>query len=346
VSAGPRIELQPMSSVRRMAIRWLPGYRGYIPLGMLTLLAGRQGLGKSLYGHMLAAELTRAGSTVLLASAEEPASEMIRPRLEAAGANLDHVHRMTLAGSAGGAGLKLPGHAPELRDVILDAGPRLVILDPVGAYVGGNIDSWKDDSVRQVLTPLAAIAEEAGCAFLLVGHLNKGTGDYLARVMGSTAWTAAVRSALLFSDDPDAPDEGRRLLSLGKTNISPHGTPGRLYAIEEVRLPADGQHEEVDAPRLNLVGDSQVSATEALGGSTVKPSEKIEAAIDYLLAMLKDGPVARDELLLLGDAAGHKRWALDRASDELKVVKRRSGMPARSHWSLPLLDQSATDGNG
>jgi hypothetical protein len=333
--SAPRIVLQPMSTVRRRAIRWLPGHEGYIPLGMLTLLAGRQGLGKSLYGHLLAAELTGAGDHVLIASAEEPAAEMIRPRLEAAGANLDYVKRMTLAGSSNdAAGLKLPENAPELRDAIIDAGPRLVILDPIGAYVGGNIDSWKGDSVRRVMNPLSAIVEEAGCAFLLVGHLNKGSGDYLARVMGSTAWTATVRSALLFSDDPDEPDAGRRLLSLGKTNIAPHGTPSRVYAIREVHLPADAGGAAVSAPRRELVGDSDATPDEALRSSSTA-GDTLREACEFLRTMLADGPAPRAALISAAAGDGISADKLKRAAKRVGVISTLSGFPSRATWSIP-----------
>jgi HK97 family phage major capsid protein len=333
IFGGHSIEVQRMSTVKRRRVRWLPGYEGLIPLGMLTLLAGQQGFGKSLYGHMLAADVSRSGRAVLLASAEEPARELIRPRLEAAGADLDLVMRMTIEQDAG---IKLPDHVGALREVVLEHDPGLVIVDPIGAYVGGNIDTWKDDSVRLVMTPLAELAEDAGCAFLLVAHLNKGTGDYLNRVMGSTAWTASVRSALLFSDNPDEPDSDERLLSLGKTNLSPRGTLSRVYRITEVELPADEDNERVDAPRLELVGTSTATPARVLNGHA--PSEVTQAACEFLSVMLKDGPAASAALIDQAEDEGISEPTLRRAAKRLGVVIQRGGFPARGQWSLPPVD--------
>ncbi|CAN5794626.1 hypothetical protein BH24ACT25_BH24ACT25_04750 [soil metagenome] len=184
------------------AIGWL--WPGYVPLGMLTLLVGDPGLGKSLLTCELAARTSRAGGSVLLASAEDSKGATVRPRLEAADADLGRVYSISLRRDGVEEGIALPDDVAELEQLVVDRAARLVVIDPLMAHLPEAVNSWRDQSVRRALAPLHRMAEAHGCAVLVVAHLNKDRqGHALYRTGGSVGIPAAVRSALLLARDPD-----------------------------------------------------------------------------------------------------------------------------------------------
>src|SRR5207248_4253855 len=93
----------------------------------------------------------------------------------------------------------------------------LVILDPLMALLGHNVDSSRDQDVREVFTPLAQLAERTGCAVLIIRHLNKGSADNLLyRGAGSIGIIAAARIGLIVAHDPQ--DENKHILATTKNN--------------------------------------------------------------------------------------------------------------------------------
>jgi RecA-family ATPase len=103
--------------------------------------------------------------------------------------------------------LFLPADVPLLTKTVERHGVRLVVIDPLSAHLEGNVDSWKDQSIRLALRPLVSLAESTGAAVLVVSHLNKGRGtDPVQRLGGSIGLAAAARSVLLLDRDPDDPD--------------------------------------------------------------------------------------------------------------------------------------------
>ena len=220
---GAAAHVAALSSIEREEIRWL--WEGLIPRGMLTLLIGDPGLGKSLLTVALGSWVSRAGGDVLILSAEDHAGATIRPRAEAVEADLDRLHIVGMRRDGLEDGLALPDDAAELDRVAKETGARLVIVDPLMAHLPESVNSWRDQSVRRALAPLHHIAEEHGPSVVLVAHLNKVRGaDPLYRAGGSIGIPAAVRSALLLARDPEDPEEqrgSRRVLAHIKCNVAP-----------------------------------------------------------------------------------------------------------------------------
>jgi putative DNA primase/helicase len=216
-----------------------------IPLGKLTIFAGDPGKGKSLVTIDIAARLSRGatfpdgspssvGDTIFL-SAEDDAADTIRPRLDAAGADVSHVHRVkavkvTLGdGGTGESVFSLERDLEKLDDAIGKIpSTQLLIIDPVSAYMG-RVDTHRDAEIRRVLAPLADLASRRGIAVVGVMHLKKGDTSALLRVSGSIGFVAAARVVWGFGEDPDAAES--RIMVAVKNNLAPLGN-GLAYRIE------------------------------------------------------------------------------------------------------------------
>ena len=181
------------------------------------VLDGDPELGKSTVTLDLAARIsagrpmpdgtpTIAGGVVLL-SAEDGAADTVRPRLDAAGANLERIVLLKAIRDVEGreGGVTLPDHIPELRHAVEQVGAVLVIVDTFTAYLSGAVNSRIDHDIRRTLAPLAQLAEATGATIVLIRHLNKQAGgNPLYRGGGSIGIIGAARMGLLVAPDPDA----------------------------------------------------------------------------------------------------------------------------------------------
>jgi RecA-family ATPase len=193
------------------------------------------GLGKSVRTLDLAARLTRGlampweerqpgeerePAGVVLLTAEDGLTDTVRPRLDAAGADVARVLALDGIPEEGGARLSvLPQDAIFIRHAVERMKARLVVMDPITAHLGGNTNTHRDQDVRRALYPLAVLAERTGAAVVAVRHLNKAAGtNPLYRGGGSIGIIGAGRSGLLLAKDPDNPD--RRVLASTKCNLA------------------------------------------------------------------------------------------------------------------------------
>ena len=234
----PMLESEPvgrlLDSVESEQVSWL--WPGRIPRGKLTLIDGDPGTGKSAMTMDLAARvsvgrtfpddsLCERGGVVLL-SAEDGLPDTIRPRLEAAGADLGSI--LSLATIADGDSerlLSIPEDLGIIKRGIERVDAQLVIVDPLMAFLSGAVNSHRDQDVRRALAPLAKLAEETGAAVVVVRHLNKGSdGNALYRGGGSIGIIGAARSALLVAKHPE--DDRKRVLANLKSNLA--GAAGSL----------------------------------------------------------------------------------------------------------------------
>jgi AAA domain len=278
------------SDIQAEAIHWVWPQR--IAQGKLCLIAGPPGLGKSQFTTYTAAIVSSGGTwctgekcdagDVLILSAEDDPADTIRPRLEACGANLDRVHiieavHMTSVKRDRPFNLK---QDVETLAEKLAASPdvKLVIIDPISAYLGG-INSHKNAEVRSVLAPLAKFAADYRVAVVCVTHLNKGlSADPLERVIDSTAFGAAVRTAFLIIKDKANPD--RRLFLPLKSNIS-RACPGLAFQIEPHVLLSG-----IETSRVSWEGRPvTITAAEALAPLT--PDDDIDSAKELAEACLR-----------------------------------------------------------
>jgi hypothetical protein len=202
-----------LADVEPQRVEWL--WKGRIPLGKLTVIDGDPGTGKSAMVNDIVARISagrampdnspaEVGGAVLL-NAEDGLSDTVRPRLEAAGADLQRVLALATTPDKDGIErlLSLPEDIPVLRRGVEQVGARLVVVDPLMAFLSGSVDSHRDQDVRRALAPLARLAEETGAAVVAVRHLTKTEGSNpLYRGGGSIGIVGAARSALLVAKAP------------------------------------------------------------------------------------------------------------------------------------------------
>jgi putative DNA primase/helicase len=336
-----------LSDVKPEPVAWL--WPGRIALGKLTLIAGDPGLGKSFLTLDMAARVSRGwawpdapgvattpGGVVLL-SAEDGVADTIRPRLDAAGADVARIVALEAIRSVGDNGREsartfdLSRDLPALESAIRSVdGCRLVVIDPVTAYLGG-VDSHKNAEIRGLLAPLGAIAERHRVAMVAVTHLNKsGGGPAIYRAMGSLAFAAAARAAWAVSKDKH--DPSRRLLLPIKNNIAPD-TGGLAYRIEP--LGVDG------CPAVAWEPDAvNVSADDALASDRDEDGGRTERddAAGWLRDLLAHGPRPARDVERDARDAGYSIATVRRAKAAIGVVSRKPAFGGPWEWTLPAQD--------
>lgn len=328
-----KVVLQPYSEIQLESVEWLPGMEGRIPRGMVTLLVGEPGLGKSTLTLDLAAAVSRRGGRAILASAEDSPGVTIKPRLMAAGAEQERVVNLLLREHGADSGLVIPDDLEHLRAAVADGGAELLVIDPLGAHLPQSVNSLIDASVRQALGPVARLAQDQRIAVLIVAHLNKGSySNALHRIGGSIGIPGAARSALFFipdPEDPDGPEGARRILAHGKCNVGPL-RPSLRYEIEAARTGGE------PTSRLRCLGECDVRLIEALPrDDDPTPTERDEAR-EFLRAELADGARPATEIQAEASRNGIAKRTLERAKKALgaESVKEHSRDGAWC-WRLP-----------
>ena len=199
---GRRLVLTPASSIQPQSVKWL--WQGRIPAGTLGLIAGREGIGKSLTLIWLAAQITTGElpgadvgrpRPVIYAASEDSWAHTIVPRLIAAGANLDMVFQVAVENIDGSVGsLTLPVDTALLAAEARGNNAAMIAIDPLMSVIASSIDTHKDRDLRSALEPLTRLADETGCAVVGLVHHGKGSStDPLSLILGSRAFTAVPR---------------------------------------------------------------------------------------------------------------------------------------------------------
>ncbi len=219
-----------MADVKAKPVRWL--WPGRIPLGMLTILAGDPGEGKSYISLDIAARLSRGaewpdgtgtvpfGTTILL-TLEDPSEYVIKPRLDLLGADSNRI--VLVEGLKESGALNLKTHLTRLEGLVEETGASLIVVDPVNSFFPTWRDSYKDTEVRDVLTPLAKMAERKKVVVLGLMHLNKDADKTaLYRLLGSVGYVGVARMVLIARRDNM---EERRLLGVIKCSVAEPALP-------------------------------------------------------------------------------------------------------------------------
>jgi hypothetical protein len=323
------------------AVCWLWPLR--LAEGKLAILDGDPEQGKSLLALDLCARLSRGQpwpdgavsssgpAPSLVLNGEDTADDTIRPRLEALGADLTRV-AVLRAVDALGVPVSLPGDIELLEAAIARSGARLVVIDPVVVFLGQNVSTANDQSVRRALLPLALLGERYRCVILLVRHLNKsGGGRSLYRGGGSIGIVGACRSAWLVARDPKEPQR-RRAMAQIKNNLAP---PQPTLTFEVVT------HEGGGAPAtLSWLGTSPLSADELLARQPApgnKPPSVRERTREFLSNFLEKGPRKVREIWEAAQKEGLSEPTLRRARDELGARSEcvfEKGGPKINYWLL------------
>ena len=275
-SKAETVKIIRMSDVELTPVEWL--WKPYLPFGKLSVLQGNPGEGKTYFAMHLAAACTNGKLlpnmermepfNVICQTAEDGLGDTVKPRLIEAGADLDRV--LVIDDSD----VQLTLSDERIEKAIIENNARLVIIDPIQAYLGADVDMNRANEVRPIFMRLGQVAQRTGCAILLIGHLNKAAGmQSLQRGLGSIDIAAAVRSVMFIGKLKHDPT--MRILTHEKSSLAP---PGVSLAFS---LGDEGG--------FRWVGEYDITADEMLSGIEPQRETKTQQAKDLICALLAGG---------------------------------------------------------
>lgn len=266
-----------MSEVQQTEVDWL--WYPYIPFGKLTIIQGNPGEGKTFFAMQLAAACTNRKFlpqmepfepfNMIFQTAEDGLGDTVKPRLLSAEADLERVlviddadNPLTLADE-------------RIENAIRENNARLVIIDPLQAFLGANVDMNRANEVRPIFRRLAEVAQSTNCAIVMIGHLNKASGSQSTyRGLGSIDITAVVRSLLFIGKVRSDPTT--RVIVHEKSSLAP---PGQSLAFSLG-----------DEKGFRWIGAYDISAEDLLaGGEGSKTELKQEQAVKLIEEFLSEG---------------------------------------------------------
>jgi hypothetical protein len=338
-----------LSEVVPERVRWL--WKGRIALGKLNLVDGDPGTGKSAATTDLAARVSvgkpwpdgagcEAGGVVIL-SAEDGLADTIRPRFDAAGGDPSRAVAVSTVHDAEGneRQIAIPDDLHVIEAAIERVDAVLVVIDPLMAFLPGEVNSHRDQDIRRALAPLARLAEKTGAAVVVVRHLNKGTGgNALYRGGGSIGIVGAARSGLLIAKHPE--DDNRRVLASIKNNLAAPA-PSLVFGLEST---------ESGAVVVEWKGESDLDASALLSAPTDHEERSTaQAAQDFLRDVLSGGPAAVKGIRAQANEAGLSWRTVERAKAALGIRAAREGEPGKRGggawvWALPSIKPATLSG--
>lgn len=317
------------SSVEQREVSWL--WYPYIPYGKITLLQGDPGDGKSTFMLNLAACLTKGGrlpdgsalakpENVIYQCAEDNSSDTIKPRLIQAGADCSRVAFIE------DADMSLSITDSRIENAVRDFGARLLILDPIQAFISQDGDMQSASKMRSLMRKLSETAEKYHCAIVLIGHMTKATGGKnLYRGLGSIDIAAIARSVLMISRDKNNPEI--RYMFPVKSSLAPEGK-----AIGFVLDPQLG---------FRWIGKCHLSSDETY--TLEKPNQsKKEKAIELLKIMLSAEDLSSTEIF-------ERMSNLGISERTVRTAQKESGVQAyrkKQVWYWKLVDEQQEESDG
>jgi len=334
----PKFDLVCVGSVTSTKVDWL--WENRLARGKLTLLGGDPDLGKSQISIDAAARMSRGtnwpngprapiGSTIFICS-EDDVADTIRPRAEAAGADLSKLHVLRSCVRDGKRRtFSLQHDLAILGEAVRSIGDvGMITMDAITSYMG-QIDSHRTTDVRAVLEPVGDFAHEFNVSVLGVTHPPKAyQANAIHAFTGSLAFVAASRLAFFVTLEAETK---RRLLLSVKNNLGPKA-PGIGYFIGTKSITGG-----INAPHI-LWDDAPVDLTAnqalAAAGSALKDGGAMEKAKEFLREFLADGPASADDGEEAAEKNGIKSRTLDRARSALGVKAKKDGFQGEWRWHL------------
>ena len=300
------LQMIKMSEIQSQEVSWL--WYPFIPYGKLTIIQGDPGDGKITFVLNIAAKLSRGEGldsemklsepvNVIYQSAEDGLADTVKPRLELAGADCERILVIDEKEKS------LSMVDERLEKAIVQTKARMLILDPIQAYLGGGMNMNRANEARDMTKKLGALAEKYQCAIVLIGHMNKAAGNKAVyRGMGSIDFFAVARSVLLVGRVEGEPNI-RAVVQI-KNNLAAFGHP-KAFALSE--------------DSFQCLGDYEITADEVLGGIAPK-ANKMEQAKHMLRELaLTSNAVLSKEIFDMADEPGISKRTLENAKKELGI---------------------------
>ena len=265
------LKLIHMEDVVSKEVEWL--WYPYIPYGKITIIEGDPGEGKTTLVLKLAAALSMGLPLpcdddkeyepihIIYQTAEDGIEDTIKPRLEKAGADCSMIRVIDETDK------ELSMTDDRLEQAIIETGARLIILDPIQAYIGATVDMHRANEIRPVLKHLGIIAEKHNCAIILIGHMNKASGSKSTyRGLGSIDIQATARSVLLVARLRDKPNI--RIMAHDKSSLAPAGDAIGFEMTED-----NG---------MVCIGPYDITIDELLSGNEGRGKKKLDIAENFI----------------------------------------------------------------
>lgn len=309
-----------MEDVEAREVNWL--WYPYIPFGKLTIVQGDPGEGKTTFILHLAALLTKGEAlpceetaesrepvNVIYQNAEDSLEDTIKPRLLEAGADCNRVLVIDESIDC------LSMTDERLVRAIKETGAKMVVLDPIQAYLGADVDMHRANEIRPVLKQLGNIAEEYGCAIVLIGHMNKASGSKSTyRGLGSIDFQATARSVLVVGRIKD--DTTLRVIAHDKSSLAPEGTSIAFRMDKDNGFTWEGVYD--------------ITVEELLAGES--RGQKTKDAKSFLAEILAEGQLSCNEITEAAKERGIKKKTLWNAKKEMNIDSVKVGN--QWYWTL------------
>ena len=310
METNTELKMIHLSEIESQQIKWL--WYPFIPYGKLSIVQGDPGDGKSTLILNIAAKLSMGECidenmnitepvNVIYQTAEDGLADTVKPRLEAANADCSRISIIDESDKS------VSMTDDRIEEAIKRENAKLCIFDPIQAYLGGDTDMNRANEAREMTKKLGSIAERTGCAIVLIGHMNKGSGAKAAyRGMGSIDFFAVARSVLLVGRVEG--EANIRAVVQIKNNLAAFGHP-KAFELSE-----DGFH---------WLGDYEITADEVLGGVAPK-ANKLEQAKRLLRELAEtNNAMQSNEIFNLAEGQGISRRTLENAKKELGIRAKR-----------------------
>lgn len=304
------LKLIHMEDVVSKEVEWL--WYPYIPYGKITIIEGDPGEGKTTLVLKLAAALSRGLPLpcdddkeyepihIIYQTAEDGIEDMIKPRLEKAGADCSMIRVIDETDK------ELSMTDDRLEQAIIETGARLIILDPIQAYIGATVDMHRANEIRPVLKHLGIIAEKHNCAIILIGHMNKASGSKSTyRGLGSIDIQATARSVLLVARLRDKPNI--RIMAHDKSSLAPAGDAIGFEMTED-----NG---------MVCIGPYDITIDELLSGNEGRGKKKLDIAENFIKEYFGSNKVIpSNEIMMEAAKRSIKRNTLLSAKKKLGIT--------------------------
>jgi putative DNA primase/helicase len=353
---GIGLELTSAADVKMAAVEWV--WPNRIAVGKLTLFAGMPDQGKSQILCDITGRITRTlgdksfpceegiaptGNVIMFSAEDDPADTLV-PRLLGAGADLSRVKFVSMVKTEAGRRMfDLAADLAHLRAAIEAVGNvTMVCFDPLNAYFGhGRIDTFRGSDVRAVLGPLSDLAMETKVAVVGLLHFNKKTDvtNVMLRISDSLAFVAAARA--VYAVIPDDENQ-RKLIVRGKNNLAP-AAKDKTLAYNITVSPVNDPDSDVTVMAPHILWQPkhvEVTATEAMQAAADDRSPaQVESAMRFLGDLLSEGAVESGEVAKASEVESFSRATLRRASEKLRIEKRKEKGVKDGDWYWRLPDK-------
>ena len=297
--------------VQPKEVKWL--WYPYIPFGKITIVQGDPGEGKSTFVINLCSMLTNGASipflktkldigNVVYQNNEDGKADTIVPRLLSCGADLARIAYIDEENNYVDIASK------DFEKTIENIDAKLIVLDPIQAYLGNNTDMNRSGDIRPIMKRLSMLAEKKGCAIVLIGHMSKNNNTKgLYRGLGSIDILAVARSVLLISRYKN---DNQRIMAQVKNNLAPLGD-SVVFSIDS-------------HSKITWLNRTKITASQVLDNDFSEKIGKTDRAVSIILKKLENGPCLATEIENTCCQEGISLRTLKIAKSRLDIISKKT----------------------